>query len=219
MFRRSALLIFPVLLFSVIALADPLAPDAVPVPLKPWTDWVLRGHENRACPQVHGNPEERRCVWPTGLELVLDDRAGRFALTARVYAESWLALPGDAEHWPQQVEVDGKPAVVATAENRPGIRLAPGEHIVKGRFVWDRLPENLAVPTDAGIVSLTVKGESVLFPAFNEQGQLWIYREAPEDAGPSERAETVDVQVYRRIIDDTPLRVVTHIDLLSLIHI
>lgn len=213
MFRRSALLIFPVLLFSVIALADPLAPDAVPVPLKPWTDWVLRGHENRACPQVHGNPEERRCVWPTGLELVLDDRAGRFALTARVYAESWLALPGDAEHWPQQVEVDGKPAVVATAENRPGIRLAPGEHIVKGRFVWDRLPENLAVPTDAGIVSLTVKGESVLFPAFNEQGQLWIYREAPEDAGPSERAETVDVQVYRRIIDDTPLRVVTHIDL------
>lgn len=213
MFRRSALLVFPFLLFSVIALAAPLAPDSVPAPLKPWTDWVLRGHENRTCPLVHGNPEERRCVWPTGLELVLDDRVGRFALTARVYADGWLALPGDAEHWPQQVEVDGKPAVVATVENRPGIRLAPGEHIVRGRFVWDRLPENLAVPTDAGIIALTVKGQSVPFPAFNEQGQLWIYREASGDAGSSERAETVDVQVYRRIIDSTPLRVVTHIDL------
>jgi len=213
MFRRSALLLLPLLLFTVIALADPLPADSVPDSLKPWTDWVLRGHENRFCPQVQGNPEERRCIWPTSLELVLDDHAGRFALKARVYAESWLPLPGGVEHWPQQVEVDGKPAVVATVENSPGIRLTPGEHSVKGSFVWDRLPENLAVPTDTGIISLIVKGQSVPFPAFNQQGQLWIYSEASDDTGPSARAETVDVQVYRRIMDNTPLRVVTHIDL------
>ncbi|WP_347257663.1 hypothetical protein [Methylocaldum sp.] len=138
MFHRLALLVFPVLLFTVIALADPLKPESVPDPLKPWTGWVLHGHKNRACPEVQGNPEDRRCVWPTSLELVLDDRAGRFTLNTRVFAESWLPLPGDAEHWPQQVEVDGKPAVVATADNTPGIRLAPGEHTVKGRFVWGR---------------------------------------------------------------------------------
>ena len=99
---------------------------------------MLHGQENRSCPQVHGSSEERRCVWPTSLELVLDDRAGRFALKARVYAESWLPPPGGVEHWPQQVEVDGKAAVVATADNTPGIHLAPGEHTVKGRFVWGR---------------------------------------------------------------------------------
>jgi hypothetical protein len=32
MFRRSALLVFPVLLFTVIALADPLPPGSVPAP-------------------------------------------------------------------------------------------------------------------------------------------------------------------------------------------
>ncbi|MGX2040500.1 hypothetical protein ACWJKU_10270 [Methylocaldum sp. MU1018] len=213
MLRRPALLVFPVLLFTIIALADPLKPESVPDPLKPWTTWVLHGHENRSCPQVHGSPEDRRCVWPTGVDLVLDDRAGRFVLNVRVYAESWLPLPGDAEHWPQQVEADGKPAVVATVENGPGVRLAPGEHTVKGRFVWDRLPENLAVPTDTGLIALTVKGQSVAFPAFNEQGQLWIYRQASEETAPSERTETVDVQAYRRVIDDTPLRVATHIDL------
>jgi len=213
MFRRPALLLFSLLFFTIAALADPLPPGSVPDPLKPWTGWVLHGRENRLCPQVHGNPEERRCVWPTGLDLELDDHIGRFALKARVYAESWLPLPGDVDHWPQQVEVDGRSAVVATVENSPGIRLAPGEHTIKGRFAWDRLPENLAVPADAGIIALTVKGQSVPFPAFNEQGQLWLYREAPDDTVLSERAETVDVQVYRRVIDDTPLRVVTHIDL------
>jgi hypothetical protein len=213
MFRRSALLVFPVLLFTVIALADPLKPESVPDPLKSWTDWVLHGHENRSCPNVQGNPDERHCAWPTSLELILDDRAGRFISNARVYSESWLPLPGDVEHWPQLVEVDGKPAVVASAENSPGIRLTPGEHTVKGRFIWDRLPENLAVPTETGIISLTVKGQSVPFPTFNEQGQLWIYREASDDMAPSEKAETVDIQVYRRVIDNTPLRVVTHIDL------
>ncbi|WP_434130461.1 hypothetical protein [Methylocaldum sp. GT1BB] len=138
MFHRLALLVFPVLLFMAIARADPLAPDSVPGPLKPWTDWVLHGHEDRSCPQVQGNSEERRCAWPTSLELVLDDRAGRFALKARVYAESWLPPPGGVEHWPQQVEVDGKAAVVSTVENSPGIRLDPGEHSLTGRFVWGR---------------------------------------------------------------------------------
>ncbi|HYE37778.1 hypothetical protein [Methylocaldum sp.] len=213
MFRRPMLLVFPLLLFTAVALADPLPSDSVPDPLKPWTDWVLHGHENRSCPSVHTNPEDRRCIWPTRLELVLDDRAGRFALDAHVYAESWLPLPGDVEHWPQQVEVDGKPAVIATVENIPGIRLAPGDHSVKGRFIWDRLPANLAVPNDTGIISLTVKGQSVPFPAFNEQGQLWVYRQASEDAAPSERTDTVDVQVYRRVIDETPLRVITQMDL------
>jgi len=209
----STMLALFCLFFAASTIAKPLLPVQTPDSIKPWIDWVLYGHENQSCPQAQGNPEDRRCVWPARLELVLDDRAGRFSLNAQVYAESWLPLPGDVEHWPQQVEIDGKPAVVATVENSPGIRLAMGEHTVKGQFVWDRLPENLAVPTDTGIISLTVKGHSIPFPAFNEQGQLWIYRQASGDTAPSERAETVDVQVYRRVINDTPLRVVTHIDL------
>jgi hypothetical protein len=38
MFRRSALLVLPFLLFTVTALAGPLPPDSVPDSLKPWTD-------------------------------------------------------------------------------------------------------------------------------------------------------------------------------------
>ncbi|BBA33370.1 uncharacterized protein sS8_1410 [Methylocaldum marinum] len=213
MFRRPAFLVLPLLFFTAVALADRLPRESVPEPLKPWAEWVLHGHEDRACPLVHGNPEERRCVWPTRLELELDERAGRFTLKARVYTETWLPLPGDVEHWPQQVEIGGKSAVVVTVENSPGIRVAPGEHTVKGRFMWDRLPENLTIPNDTAMISLVLKGQSVPLPAFNEQGQLWIYRQASEDAAPSERADTVDVRVYRRVIDDMPLRTLTHIDL------
>jgi len=34
--------------------AAPLTRDKVPEPLRPWIDWVLRGHEETACPFFAG---------------------------------------------------------------------------------------------------------------------------------------------------------------------
>ena len=48
--------------------AAPLTRDAVPEPLRPWVDWVLRGHEAETCPFLHAQGE-RHCVWPGRLEL------------------------------------------------------------------------------------------------------------------------------------------------------
>ena len=36
--------------FAFSSAAEPLEPDSVPEPLQPWIEWVLRGHEERACP-------------------------------------------------------------------------------------------------------------------------------------------------------------------------
>ena len=48
------------------AAAEPLRREAVPEPLRPWVDWVLRGHEAAACPFLQGRGA-RYCVWPTRL--------------------------------------------------------------------------------------------------------------------------------------------------------
>jgi hypothetical protein len=67
---------FLLLLLSLIidaALARPLPPEQVPEPLKPWTEWVLWDQQAQTCPFVNGDPDQRRCVWPTRLELNPDD--------------------------------------------------------------------------------------------------------------------------------------------------
>src|SRR5215468_8204468 len=94
--------------------AAPLTRDKVPEPLRPWIDWVLRGHEEAACPFFAGAPTadaggqqeeaapERRCLWPSRLDLELADHGGRFGQDWMLYDEEWVPLPGDAKSWPQE---------------------------------------------------------------------------------------------------------------------
>ena len=193
--------------------ARPLAPDQVPEPLKPWVGWVLQDSEDRFCPFLYNNSADRRCAWPTRLELSLEDKRGSFQMLWQVQAEGWIGLPGDDRLWPQDVEVDGKAALVMTRDGAPGILLLPGTHVVKGRLIWDRLPENLAVPRNSGIITLTVNGRPTAVPVFNEQGQLWIEGAQQARKARVEIANRLELQVFRRIVDEVPLRVVTHLEL------
>jgi len=193
--------------------ARPLAPGQVPEPLRPWIGWALKGNENRLCPFLYDNAEERRCAWPTRLELNLDDRNGNFRMFWQVQTESWVALPGDSRMWPQDLKVDGKDGQVLARNDAPALLLPPGIHEVSGRLVWDRLPESLAVPRDSGIIALTVNGKAIAAPAFNEQGQLWI-----DGAGEARKARVeitnrLELQAFRQIVDEVPLRVLTHLEL------
>ncbi len=208
---RFVLASLPCLLFIAAASAGPLAPDQVPEPLKPWVGWVMWEHREFACPEVHGSTGERRCVWPTLLELNLDEHSGRFNLEARTYAENWMQLPGDLEHWPGDVAVDGKPAAVESRDDRPGLRLAPGTHAIGGRFAWDRLPETLAIPDNTGTIALAVEGKPVPIPALDDEGALWIHNEGAAES--AEATDTLALEVYRRVADGVPVQTVAHLDL------
>ena len=60
------------ILLAVAVLAAPEIPEL----LKPWVGWVLHDKKQDLCPQLHGQADERQCVWPARLELVLDKRQG-----------------------------------------------------------------------------------------------------------------------------------------------
>src|SRR3989338_9594158 len=106
-------------LFALVssAHAGPITREEVPEPLKPWTDWVLRGHEEALCPFLNGLEGEQFCAWASPLELSLDEKSGRFPQDWRLFADGWVPLPGDDERWPLNVTVDGKPAAVVLAED------------------------------------------------------------------------------------------------------
>jgi hypothetical protein len=207
------------------AVAAPLSPGEVPEPLRPWTDWVLRGYESERCslltsllasPGVSRGPGvgPRVCAWPTRLELALGERSGRFEQRWRVEQKLSVPLPGDARHWPQDVEVDGRPAPVGTEGQRPVVELEPGEHRVRGRFLWDALPELLQIPEQTALLSLSLEqggaSQPIRAPQRDEQGRLWLRKRTSDGDAEESRLEVV---VHRRLADGIPLRLVTRLTL------
>jgi hypothetical protein len=180
----------------------------IPPELKPWRDWVLEGKEYVDCPFFFDEAITAAnfvCAWPGNLHLSVDASGGRFEQTWTVYAgESWLALPGDTTHWPQQVRVDGQPAVVIARNSVPSIRLGAGSFGISGRFAWSERPSALSIPDATGLVMLTVDGRRIDRPERNRAG-LWLG--APRQEQKAQDALTV--QVYRLVEDDVPIRLTT----------
>lgn len=193
--------------------AKALDPKEVPDPLKPWVKWVLHGEEQRNCPFLYNLQTQRDCVWPSNLDLRLNETKGKFAQSWLVYIGSWVIIPGDVKRWPQNVTIDGKSASVSNRHGRPQIFVTSGKHTIKGDFLWDRLPEVLFISPKTGIIKLVVKDNRVNLPNLHKNGQLWLHE---QHAGQSDRAEESDkleLKVFRKIIDDVPLKITTHIEL------
>ncbi len=189
--------------------AAPLTPEQVPEPLRPWIDWVQYDQEELTCPFLY-NSAQHRCSWPARLELDLDETGGRFSMRWQTYLESWISLPGNNKHWPQQVAIDDQPARVMERSGAPAVQLTPGAHTISGRFFWDRLPEALTIPSDTGLIALSIKGRRIDFPTIDRKGRLWL-QEGDIGRKESGAADTLEMQVFRRVIDDVPLQVVTRV--------
>ena len=142
------------------------AQDAIPPALREWQGWVLHDQEFRRCPFAASDAEagepidaaEFRCVWPERLALAVEARDGTFSQRWQVYAESWVALPGNAEHWPRDVRLNGGPVAVVEVDDVPSVRLKPGTYTLSGRFEWSSRPESLTLPQSTAIVDLFVRG-------------------------------------------------------------
>jgi len=182
----------------------------VPEPLRPWVDWVLHDAPQAHCPFLFNAPQ-RQCAWPARLELEVDESGGEFTQQWQLYAESWVQLPGDDGHWPQSVTVDGAPAAVSIEAGRPVLRLPAGSYAVAGRFVWTRLPQTLRIPPATGLLSLSVDGSAVPFPELEADGRLWLRGRGEGDL--ASEGDHLELQVFRRIVDDNPLQVITRIEM------
>lgn len=185
------------------------APADIPEALRPWIPWVLGPLSDRSCPYVHASDSERRCAWPSQLELKLSDERGEFVQRWQVYAEAVVPLPGDERRWPQQVEVDGAPAVVVMQGGRPAVSLPAGARQIRGVFLWDSMPEKLSVPAETGLLAVALRGEPVAFPRRDNDGTLWLQKKV-EAAG---EQDLLDVVVHRKVSDAIPLRMTTEISL------
>jgi hypothetical protein len=192
------------------------ASPAVPESLKPWVPWVLHDNEQALCPKLlGGESSEPVCAWPSRLRLELRDKGGGFVAVVRTYRRIALALPGSGKHWPQDVRVDGLPAVVLAEDGVddedavPQVTVGPGSHMILGSFQWDELPESLEVPKDVGILTLVVGGNQILHPNRDDDGRVFLQKEE----GGEEEEDTLDLTVHRKLTDGVPVQLTTRIEL------
>ncbi|NJN48377.1 MAG: hypothetical protein HC808_20000, partial [Candidatus Competibacteraceae bacterium] len=196
------------LLCSCTALAGmPL--NRVPIPLQPWVDWVLYGVTETRCPLVYNQPEHYQCTWPSTLSLNVGPQGGEFVQRWWVDTESWLSLPGDSDHWPQQVRFDGYPTIVLERDGRPALKAGAGEHTVSGRFLWRGLPDSLAVPPDTALLSLNVAGQVIPTPRLEKDGRIRLQLQTVA----TDLEDHREIRVFRKIIDNIPLQLHTRVEL------
>ncbi len=188
---------------ATVGRAEPFPESDLPPELKPWVAWVLHSDPDRTCPVVFGEP---MCSWPGHIQLEFEKTSATFELDVMADRDVVVVLPGDAKLWPQEVRVDGKEALVLGAD-LPYIRVGPGDFRVEGRLLFDEMPQELAVPNDIALLTLTVEGESIPFPKRDEDGTLRLQTASSN----VEEDERLDVTVMRKVTDGIPLRVETRL--------
>jgi len=177
----------------------------IPPPLKPWEDWVLYGEEEKVCPTYYNDGQQYCCIWPSRLELSLHENGGTFEQQWLVLVEGWVPLPGNKDSWPWDVLVNEVKLPVLKRNGTPSIKLARGEHVVKGRFLWEQMPEMINVPPASGIVTLMIDGRTVSSPLQEKDGRLWLKRTRRSPTA----EDSVDVRVFRLITDNIPMEIIT----------
>lgn len=193
--------------------AQPIDREAIPAELRPWIPWVLDDLGEAACPALG---DARVCVWPGRLALKADATGATFRYEVVTERRMAIALPGNANRWPEAVKIGAAVATVLSIDDVPSVQVAAGSHVIEGRFAWRELPEVLVVPLDVARVSLEVDGKAVSPVRRDGLGQVWLRAEeagGDEPAEPSTEPSKTQVTVARHIQDGVPVVVTTQVTL------
>ena len=188
------------------ALGQPATDLYVPDELREWREWVLHEHPEVACPMTATDGERTGCTWIRELGFDIGKEGATFRLEAQLFAESDVPLPAAGKHRPSDIRVDGRPAVVLGGP-LPRLRLPVGRHYVTGALAWSDEPEFVDIPPGIGLVTVSRNGEPVRTNL--DEDRLWLGERVEED----ESRETLEVRVYRRLVDDVPQKLTTVISL------
>ena len=199
-----------ILIFVLIRPCSAKSAVQIPELLQPWVEWVLHGKtEQLECIPYYNDAGRYECAWPSELSITLTDQGGTFKQSWLIHHETWVPLPGNSTQWPQKVLVDGEPGIILEKNNIPGVFLKTGIHTTTGSFSWPGLPENLQVPQESALVSLTVNNKKVAFPNLDTAGRLWL-----KSVQTQEKIEDrLKIESFRLITDSIPSQVLLYFTL------
>jgi len=145
---------------------------AVPEPLRPWIPWVLRGQEERLCPELAEN--DRICQFLSRLSLDVKGNQARFVLEGRNFSPGLVPLPGDSLGWPREVRANGKPMPVMPAEEGAAIRLPAGPFRIEGTLSWEAPPQAVKASPGVALIQVVRNGLPLDGIGTDGEGMLWL---------------------------------------------
>lgn len=181
----------------------------IPEILKPWQDWVTWDDLDQDCPPAYNNTDDRQRFWPSKLSLTAGQQGGAWQVDVVAFAETWMPLPGSKTIWPLGVSANGQPLAVIERNGRPMLSLPAGQHEISGTFSWDEMPQRISVPSEIGILSLTVDDQPVALPNWDPDGNVWLKRLRTD----AEEKNLLSAQVYRVVEDGIPVWLRTEVEL------
>ncbi|SLM27852.1 conserved membrane hypothetical protein [Desulfamplus magnetovallimortis] len=177
----------------------------IPDVLKPWVNWVSHGNEDRLqCTPRYNDANNLECLWPSHLELTLNNEGGSFSQTWHVSRSTLIPLPGDVRQWPMDVTINGLPVTVISRNNRPVAQQNSAQfktyqpYKISGIFSWKKQPEYIQIPESSALVNLKLNGENVEFPNLDLMGRLWLKKKHQEH----KEENRLNIQAFR-LVDDT----------------
>jgi len=199
-------------LMLVTSIASAAGAPYVPDALKPWVPWVLEAHApTRNCPLAGEAGTGKACIWHLPARIDVRDRRVSFDWETRLFGEGRVRLPGDRDHWPVAITVNGIPQAALPEAGRPYLMLPAGNHRIQGELRYPRTPERITVPGDLGLIDVTINGAPAT--SVRRTGNALLLA-PPRDAETApDAADALAVRIFRRIEDDVPLRVTTRIEM------
>lgn len=185
----------------------------IPKDLQDWTAWVTEDHPELTCP-INDRKGQYDCTWVSTTALSVQPKHLDFTIHVTTFSPGWIYLPGKDSLWPQNVisQEQGsvlKPLPVRRSQGRPQVHLQAGEHTIHGKIHYQKIPPNLQVPQNSGLITLKINGKKVTRPEIDSNGELWL------DRGKTEKKEVIrnteEIQVYRLIKDENPTKLITRI--------
>lgn len=179
-------------------------------PMDQWASWVLEDHRQHECPWVMAKGNNKACIWPGKLTLRAGSQGGAFTYTVDVYEKNaFVALPGNADHWPTRVMVNGKSAPIIERNKTPHVSLTAGQYTIRGEFQWNKRPGKLAIPQTVAIVALQLDGKNRIVDRRN--GQL-IFSSQSENTQ-KKSTDSLNIEVFRLLHDGVPVMMATDMTL------
>ncbi len=171
MMARLLFLIATFLVISTLHASD------IPPELEEWKGWVSYEKEFMDCPNLnggqYGSKANHLCAWPGQLTISVSDTQANFNQQWHILDKGLIPLPGDRNHWPQQVTVNDSSVVVIEKAGRPYIYLTKGQYKIEGKILWDKRAESLSVPSQTGLLEVLINGKAKAFAKL-EKGRLWL---------------------------------------------
>lgn len=210
---QRIIILMAALLGLISAHANPINISEIPDVLQDWVPWVLYDEQDKLCPFLYQNHDDKRCRWPTKTQLVLTEKGGQFEQQWHIANAQWVPVPGRHDQWPQQLRVNGIVQAVVSQQNLPHVYLTTGTHTVTGDFNWKALPQTLSLPIESGLVSLMINGLQRPFPRIDAKGLLWIQDVDISGNNQVNVTDSVSINVQRHLKDEIPLQATTRIEL------